>query len=610
MRLLLLVLKILISTSLLTHSTDIFASVGSKNGRIHDKKGLRKVAARPTIDVWERIRIGMQIPRLASTQILTEQSSTIKPQSAVKIISAPAPILNPSRTVKLDLGLPIITTVSPDSPVLVRTSQQPTFRDSGFNLPKSIAIQSRFHTRLGFHPKLNQTDSKIVSESDTHQAPLKVITAENSQLKTEAVSSGKNSQTKNATVLARKNSDTKEQVNEIPNKEERIEKHLAWYSKHSDYLNQVAERAKPYLYHIVDGLARNKLPVDLALLPIVESAYQPNAQSPKSAAGLWQFIPSTGLDFDLKQSAHYDDRLDIDASTQAAIRYLSFLKNHYNGDWHLALAAYNCGQGAVDAAISRNQAEGLATDFWSLRLPEETQDYVPRFLAVSSIFSNPGHYGLKLPAVRNEPYFIKVKIERTFDIKYIAKKELTDIASLANLSYEQFTQLNPGYLNPTLTSDGPFTFLMPIANANQLHRHLSSVAQLLDESSVPVVSEILKKADNSDSVQSSILPISVTSLQELELPIISNSFLSINVDARQTTPRIVSSPDVISFGATNAGEEQLTVHYVDNGETLATIARNFDVSVKAILETNNFLPNQKLVLGQQLKIPVKVSTSA
>jgi hypothetical protein len=280
MRLLLLVLKILISTSLLTHSTDIFASVGSKSGRIHDKKGLRKVAVRQTIDVWERIRIGMQIPRLASTQIVMEPPSTTKPQSVVKINSAPDPIKKPSRTVKLDLGIPI-TTVSPDSSELVRTSQKPTFRDSGFNLPKSTTVQSRFHTRLGFHPKFNQTDSKIVSESNAQQAQMKVITAENTLLKTEAVSPGKNSQTKTAAVSARKNSDTKEQANPIPNREERIEKHLVWYSKHSDYLNQVAERAKPYLYHIVDGLARNKLPVDLALLPIVESAYQPNAQSPK-----------------------------------------------------------------------------------------------------------------------------------------------------------------------------------------------------------------------------------------------------------------------------------------------------------------------------------------
>ena len=276
-------------------------------------------------------------------------------------------------------------------------------------------------------------------------------------------------------------------------KYERVNKHVIWYSQHRDYLRQVAERARPYLYHIVDTLSKHKLPHELALLPIVESAYQPTAQSPKSAAGLWQFIPSTGLDFDLQQNDQYDARLDITASTQAATRYLSFLNQHFKGDWLLALAAYNCGLGTVDAAINRNVAEGLDTDYWSLRLPEETQEYVPRFLALSSIFANPDAHGLKLAPVRNEPYFVKVKIERKHDIEYLADKDFKEIAQLANLSYEQFNRLNPGYLNPKLAADGPFTFLMPAANAKQLHQQLASIAQFMnrafDDSSVPCTVE-------------------------------------------------------------------------------------------------------------------------
>jgi soluble lytic murein transglycosylase-like protein len=213
----------------------------------------------------------------------------------------------------------------------------------------------------------------------------------------------------------------------------------------------------------------------------VESGYQPTALSPKGAAGLWQFIPSTGKDYDLKQSNKYDERLDILASTQAAIRFLSDLKDHFNGDWLLALAAYNCGQGAVDKAINRNLSDGLETDYWSLRLPEETQDYVPRLLALSSIFANPVIYGLKFTPIKNEPYFVKVKIDRAVDINYLTDKNSAVLAKLVNLSHEQFSRLNPGYRNPTLSTEGSYTFLLPLANAAQLHRLLTSIAQFMAE---------------------------------------------------------------------------------------------------------------------------------
>jgi soluble lytic murein transglycosylase-like protein len=604
MRFLLLVLKILISTSLLTHSSDIFASV-NKNGKHHVKKALRKASVRPSIDVWERIRTGMQIQGMIPQQNVAVIPSVNKTKTVVKIESALTPSQKKTpdqkiaqnqnqehkslKAIKLDLSIPVSSVVSNDSPLIAKTSESPSVDDFILKKPKNAVIQSRFHTRLGFHPKLNQADSKIETDSAEHHAPMMVITAQKPTLKPEtSASSVKNPKTKATLASATKNADAKEPSTAqaiVLTKEERIEKHLDWYSKHSDYLNRVAERAKPYIYHIVDGLAKNRLPVDLALLPIIESAYQPTAQSPKSAAGLWQFIPSTGLDFDLKQSDHYDERLDIEASTQAAIRYLSFLKRHYNGDWLLALAAYNCGQGAVDGAIGRNQAEGLATDFWSLHLPEETQEYVPRFLAVSSVFANPARYGLKLPAVRNEPYFIKVKVEQAFDVKYIAEKELSTIASLANLSYEQFTQLNPGYLNPVLSTEGPFTFLMPVANAGEFHRNLSSVAQLFEEiktpeiktfeiktsenkisaMKTPSVSEVLNKSVNSDSDQS-LLPVAVTSLNKLDLLNLPNAFLSIKLDDKKATPRV---QDEISLKTNAADKDLLTENLVDNNETVA-----------------------------------------
>jgi soluble lytic murein transglycosylase-like protein len=325
---------------------------------------------------------------------------------------------------------------------------------------------------------------------------------------------------------------------------DRVNKHIVWYTQRRDYLHQVAERARPYLYHIVESLSKNKLPHELALLPIVESAYQPTAQSPKSAAGLWQFIPSTGHDFDLHQSEHYDARLDIAASTQAAVRYLSYLKQHFNGDWLLALAAYNCGLGAVDNAISRNTAEGLDTDYWSLRLPEETQEYVPRFLALSSIFANPSAHGLKLAPVRNEPYFVKVKVESKHDVDYLAEKDFKEIAELANLSYEQFNRLNPGYLNPKLAADGPFTFLMPAANANQFHQRLASIASFMNKALVTIVSRAPLERNTLPKTNDSKTALSLLSDMTLpkgaDLVTVSDPFLSLDLDANQTSPRIIN----------------------------------------------------------------------
>ena len=400
------------------------------------------------------------------------------------------------------------------------------------------AERTRLRTRIDFHPGLRGLDNKtstvpLISSSSVLAKPIKtnrlgksVITSNTTDPSEEGLTGPAQNNTSQAI------------------KYERVNKHVIWYSQHRDYLRQVAERARPYLYHIVDTLSKHKLPHELALLPIVESAYQPTAQSPKSAAGLWQFIPSTGLDFNLQQNDQYDARLDITASTQAATRYLSFLNQHFKGDWLLALAAYNCGLGTVDAAINRNVAEGLGTDYWSLRLPEETQEYVPRFLALSSIFANPDAHGLKLAPVRNEPYFVKVKIERKHDIEYLADKDFKEIAQLANLSYEQFNRLNPGYLNPKLAADGPFTFLMPAANAKQLHQQLASIAQFMNEPSTTTASHApLKRKDflivDEQKTAFSLLT-DITLPKGADLVKVSDPFLSLNLDTNQTAPRIAT----------------------------------------------------------------------
>ncbi|MEI7997255.1 MAG: transglycosylase SLT domain-containing protein, partial [Methylococcaceae bacterium] len=395
--------------------------------------------------------------------------------------------------------------------------------------PESSAGQSRIRTRIEFHRQTDKLEAKVATDAINKRAPLIATAPIDTGLKITQSPQEKD------------NSENQQLNPRLTIINERIGKQIAWYSQRPSYLQQVAERARPYIYHIVSGLSANHLPAELALLPIVESAYQPTAQSPKSAAGLWQFIPSTGLDFDLTQTEQYDARLDIDASTQAAIRYLSFLKRHFNGDWLLALAAYNCGLGRVDDAISRNRANGLPTDYWSLSLPEETQDYVPRFLALSSIFADPQSYGLKLPSIKNEPYFVKVKVERPFDIDYLSNKNLSAIAELADLSYEQFIQLNPGYLKPTLEIDGPFTLLLPASNANQLHQRLSHVEKFLTEPSVSMtIAPLQKKAWVEDNQKTSFS--SVLSSLSNKLPRFASPLLSLKLNSNQTTPRIINQP--------------------------------------------------------------------
>lgn len=401
---------------------------------------------------------------------------------------------------------------------------------------------TRIRTQIQFHPRTDKLDANAQAEkSETNALIEKAVKRTPLIVKTVATIT---TQTINAKSAQANPADTAQIKDAHALANERINKQIAWYSQRPSYLQEVAERARPYLYHIVSGLSASHLPAELALLPIVESAYQPTAESPKSAAGLWQFMPSTGLDFDLAQSDRYDGRLDIEASTEAAIRYLSFLKRHFNGDWLLALAAYNCGLGRVDDAISSNRANGLPTDYWSLHLPEETQDYVPRFLALSSIFANPKTYGLKLPAVKNEPYFVKVKVDRRFDIDYLSKKQLTVIAELANLSYEQFVQLNPGYLKPTLETDEPFTLLMPASNAKQLHQHLNYVEQFITEPSIN--NAPLQQRAQADDVHNN-LPMAVAASLPNKLPQFTSPMLSLKLNTPQTTPRIPEQPVLSTF---------------------------------------------------------------
>jgi membrane-bound lytic murein transglycosylase D len=232
-----------------------------------------------------------------------------------------------------------------------------------------------------------------------------------------------------------------------------IDRELNWFINHPTYIERVQSRAEPFLYSIVKQLEKNNLPGELALLPVIESAFQPHVVSPAHAAGIWQFIPATGRHYGLKQSHSYDGRRDIYASTRAAIKYLKKLRNDFNGDWLLAIAGYNCGEGAVARAIQRNAARGLPTDFWSLNLPQETRSYVPRLLAVAKLFSESEQYGFELRPIPNQALYKTVKLNNQVDLALAA--------NAAEISLDRLFELNPGFKRQHVDLDGSYRLFIP-----------------------------------------------------------------------------------------------------------------------------------------------------
>jgi len=246
-----------------------------------------------------------------------------------------------------------------------------------------------------------------------------------------------------------------------------IHKHTQRYQIHQKHFEQLSKHATPYLYHIVEELEKRKMPGELALLPMIESAFQPQATSHQGAAGLWQFIPSTGRLYGLKQDAWYDGRRDIIASTNAALDYLNFLYETFDRDWPLALAAYNAGEGTVQRAIKRNKKAGKPTGYWDLNLPRETREYVPKLLALANIINNPEKHAIHLPRIENKPYFVCVDPKTPMPLQQAAK--------LADVRMTELKRLNPEYRRATTHPSGPQTLLLPVANAKKFEYNLSKL---------------------------------------------------------------------------------------------------------------------------------------
>lgn len=250
----------------------------------------------------------------------------------------------------------------------------------------------------------------------------------------------------------------------------RIQAQQTWFITRQDYLNRLTARASRYLYHTTKEAERRNLPTELALLPVIESSYDPNATSNANAAGLWQFIPSTGLSYSLAQTSDYDGRRDVIESTRAAYDFLSTLYTQF-GSWELALAAYNAGPGRISRAIAANEARGLPTDFWSLQLPTETMNYVPRFLAVAQIVKNPNKYNVYLPAIAHQQHFREVPAG--------IGVSLTDVSRITGADYQELVSLNTGLKNMTVSASSPQRVIIPNSvnyNKDKEIQSLSSVS--------------------------------------------------------------------------------------------------------------------------------------
>ncbi|MGA9851883.1 MAG: LysM peptidoglycan-binding domain-containing protein [Gammaproteobacteria bacterium] len=378
----------------------------------------------------------------------------------------------------------------------------------------------------------------------------------------------------------------------------RVQGELNWFADHGAYLQRVANRARPYLYYIVQQVQARKMPLDIALLPVVESAFDPFAYSNGRAAGLWQFISGTGRRWDLKQDWWYDGRRDIVASTRAALDYLQYLHDQFNGDWLLALAAYNAGGGTVSRAIERNQRRGLPTDFWHLDLPAETRAYVPRLLAICQLVATQGHYGVDLPAIPNKPYLAQVDAGGQIDLATAAK--------LADISSEQMYLLNPGFNRWATDPDGPTTLMVPLDKQTAFE---TALAALPPHDRVQWATHSVRSGDTLGGIARHYRT-TVAVLRDLNgihgNLIHLNQMLLIPV-ARKTLAdatliaeaRVASRPRYVRDRYESQGR---IVHRVKDGESLWTIAHRYGVKVTELAQWNGLTNQSVLHMGQKLTI--------
>ena len=382
----------------------------------------------------------------------------------------------------------------------------------------------------------------------------------------------------------------------------RIQSQLAWYAKHPSYMNRVAERATPYIFHIVERLEARGMPSEIAMLPIVESAFHPFASSHGRAAGIWQFIPGTGKWFGLKQNWWYDGRRDVYASTEAALEYLHRLQRRFDGDWLLALAAYNSGGGTVSRAITKNRRLGKPLDYWSLDLPRETEAYVPKLLALKALIGNPAEHGLELMPVPDAPYFTKVEIDSQIDLALAAE--------LTGLDLDEIYRLNPGFNRWATDPDGPHYLLLPLDRAAEFKERLAQVAPK------DRISWQVHKVRTGDTLggiarQHKTTVATLKRVNKLRNHVIrAGSNLLIPVASRSASSYSLSAEQRKRQTQNREQEGRKLVHIVRPGDTLWDLSRQHSVSVSQLARWNAMAPRDPLTPGQRLVVWTRATKSS
>jgi membrane-bound lytic murein transglycosylase D len=376
-----------------------------------------------------------------------------------------------------------------------------------------------------------------------------------------------------------------------------------WYATRPDYIIRMTERSSKYLYHIVEELERRNMPTELALLPFIESAFNPQAVSTAKAAGMWQFIPGTGRDYRLKQNAFMDERRDVLASTRAALDYLQKLHGMF-GDWQLALAAYNWGEGSVSRAIKRNQALGLGTSYSELKMPNETRYYVPKLQAVKNIVARPSDFNAPLPSIADHPYFQSVALKRDIDVSLAAR--------LSQVHLDDFRALNPSANKPVLLAAGTSHILLPWDNAAVFEANLQNYDKQLASWTAWHAPRNMKLSEAAKAVG-----MSETHLREINhiparMMLKAGSVLLVPRSAKQADNDVPEH--VAENGQTLLLPEAVPPRKMSakakKGETVSTMAKRLKVNAHQLAQWNQLGLNEALKPGQSLVVLVQSKAKA
>lgn len=371
----------------------------------------------------------------------------------------------------------------------------------------------------------------------------------------------------------------------------RTQAELNWYARHPSHIDRVSIRAQRYLYYIVEQLEKRNMPLEFALMPIVESAFDPFAYSHGRAAGMWQVIPGTGKMLGLKQNWWYDGRRDIVASTDAALNYLEQLHARFDDDWLLALAAYNGGGGNVSKAIRRNKAKGKPTDYWSLDLPRETEAYVPKLLALKAMVANPEHYGIAIPHLPNTATFAVIDVGSQLD--------LAQAADMAGISMREFYMYNPGFNRWATDPDGPHELLIPMESSE---RFIEALSKLPNSERVSWERYTIRNGDSLSTIASRYNTSTelLQSINNLSSTRIRAGKVLLVPRASADSQHYVLSAAQRLMAKQNSGQGRKVQYAVQQGDSLWSIGKKLNLSYKQLAKWNGLAPKDTIRPGQTL----------